>query len=167
MQNRVCEDEDYLYFVHGASVVSGQTFGAIDPSKGGGDFGRGFYTFKLCDTDHETALKTAKDRARRKIKPRSPKGYGRTLNKSIQSQDGCLIFCRIPKTVFDTLRACDESDYGYRQGDRFYPTDCDVIAGLMQYGDGKERYFNLPKQYKFENMGITALEIVECDYSLE
>lgn len=154
--------------MHGATVPSGETFEVINPHKGGGDFGAGFYTFKLCGEDHKAAIETAKKRAKNKrSEKRSPKGYGRISRSYNIGSDSCLVFCRIPKTHFEQLTSCNDSEYGYRQNDRYYSTNCDVISGFMQWGGGQHCYFDLPHQYKFENKGITALEVIGREHNLE
>jgi hypothetical protein len=57
-------DDDWLYFVHGTFISPTEKieeiFADIDANIGGGDYGKGFYTFYLCD-DGELAVEKAKE----------------------------------------------------------------------------------------------------------
>ena len=163
----VCSDDDYYYFVHGAALGDGESFLKVDPERGGGDFGKGFYTFKLCGDDHALALTKAREHASNKCKtPRSPEGQSSSRHRSTKRP--FLILLKMTKSKYGYLSRFDcppRSEYElelYSAHYRFGETDRQLLIGKVLMNDGRKFIPKIPRQYKFEGAdAVKDLEVID------
>ena len=142
-------DDDWLYFIHGAATSGPADFDTIEDI-GQGEFGRGFYTFRLCVEDGEQGRQRAIQRA------------------EIKAQRGgtaCLVYLKIERRVYDGLRQTlfnlEEATAAYNRYARMKETGFDLVCGPVLRNKGREAIPDFPLQYKFEGNGTRALIIHE------
>lgn len=152
------EDEEpgkYLYFMHGTSTRGWNNSTTIDADRGGGDFGRGFYTFAA--RDGWDAYSAAWERANQKAKLESH-SYGFILVLKMRVEDYAQL-----KTI--DFRDSKWSSYwdGFVNASREgrQPGKADVIIGPMAQQNWagvwvKHSGYSVP-QYKFEEGGVAKL----------
>jgi len=142
-------DDDWLYFVHGAATSDSTDFDTIEDI-GQGDYGKGFYTFRLCVDDGENGKQKAIQRAR--IKAR-------------RAGTACLVYVRIERRVYNGLRQVtfnpEEASVAYSKYARVQDTGYDIICGPVLRNNGQDAYPTFPHQYKFEGDGTRALKVHE------
>ncbi len=142
----VDEPEEWLYFVQGTTMALWQG-GRIDPVRGGGDFGAGFYVFEDTNWGRQGASEWARQKAR-------------------VGGDAMLVRLRISRPEFELLDRWDVpgDEFGevHRRYSRRGLTGRELIVGPVgrrgMHG-GRVPDYSLPVQYKFEGTGIVKLVV--------
>lgn len=138
--------EEWVYFVRG-TTTSRWPGGMIDPMRGGGDYGRGFYTFADTRWGRQAAGAWARQKARQGGAPILVRvGMRRSEFEALDRQD-------VPT---------DDLDGYYRRYSRSGLTGKEIVAGLVgRRGIEGSRVpdYRLPIQYKFEGTGVAKLVI--------
>ena len=138
--------EEWVHFVHGTTreLWIGDT---IDPTRGGGDFGAGFYVVEDTAWGRHAATNWARRKAR---------GGGEPI----------LVRVRMRRAVFEVLDRQDVPDdtFGeiHRHYARFGLTGKELLVGAVGrrgLHGGRAPDHRLPLQYKFEGSGIATLVI--------
>jgi hypothetical protein len=160
---QLCEDEDYYYFVHGAGLRDGDAFDVVELDRGCGDFGMGFYAFRLCGEDHQKAIVSATKRAvdkRDEKRPWNP--YGRSVRPKVK--EAWLIYLRIERRLYDKLQiepfGNAAAKRAYREIGRFGFGNRSVLIGPCLWDNGRRIIRHAPSQVKFEGICQGWLEVI-------
>jgi len=138
--------EEWVHFVHGTTreLWIGDT---IDATRGGGDFGAGFYVFEDTPWGRQAAAIWARRKARAEGEP-------------------ILVRVRVRRSVFEALDRQHVPDDAFGEIHRLYArfglTGKELLVGAVGrrgLHGGRAPDHSLPLQYKFEGSGIAKLVV--------
>jgi len=154
-------DEQWIYFVHGTALTNADVR-RFNRAKdlGGGDFGKGFYAYELCDTNDRLSIEAAIARSKQKherLRQILPYRSGQVYRYVVYVKMQRSTYTRLHKHLVKKKDAKQVYDVYAREEFMNVP----IIFGPVLYDQGRQIHYDLPRQVKFERQGTRSLEVHE------